>query len=130
MTPSGIKPVTFWLVAQCLNHATACPAATGILPQNKQNCAAKTPQTRRVCHFVSYRCAARQISVPVDQILAAVWFIYEHDPFRAVRFAHKDNLGAALCPATARISICVFQRDTALAILQVAVSHSCILGVR
>jgi hypothetical protein len=75
------------------------------------------PTTRRVCQFVSYLCAARQISVPVDQILAAVWLVYEHDPLGAVLFAHEDNLGAALCPVTARISVCVFQRDTALAIV-------------
>jgi len=79
---------------------------------------------------LSYLCVAGQISVPVDQILAAVWLVYEHDPLRAVQFTNKDNLGAALCPITARISICVFQQDTALAIAQMAVSYSCILEVR
>jgi hypothetical protein len=83
-----------------------------------------------VCQFVSYLRAACLISVPVDQILAAVWLVYEHDPLRAVRFTHKDDLGAALCPVTARISICVFQRDTALAVVQAAVSHPRILKVR
>ena len=84
----------------------------------------------RVCQFVPYLGAARQFSVPVDQILAAVGLVYEHDPLKAVRFAHKHDLGAALCPVTARISICVFQRDTAQSVVQVAVSHSCILEVR
>ena len=66
---------------------------------------------------MSYLCAAGQISVPVDQILAAVWLVYEHDLLRALWFANKDNLGAALCPVTAWISVCVFQQDTALAIV-------------
>ena len=79
---------------------------------------------------MSYLCAACLISVPVDQILAAVRLVYEHDPLRAVQFAHKDNLGAAVRPVTARISVCVFQQDTALAIVQVTVSHSCIVEVR
>jgi hypothetical protein len=90
----------------------------------------KPHKTRRVCQFVSYLCATRQISVPVDQIFAGVWLIYEHDPLGAVRFAHEDDLGGALCPVTAQISVCVFQRDTAQVVVQVAVSHSCILKGR
>jgi len=75
-------------------------------------------------------CATCPISVPVDQILAGVGLVYEHDPLGAVRLAHEDDLGAALCPVTARISVCVFQQDTAQAVVQVAVSHSCVLKVR
>jgi hypothetical protein len=32
VTPSGIKPVTFWFVAPCLNHyATVCPMAVSTI---------------------------------------------------------------------------------------------------
>ena len=83
-----------------------------------------------VRQFVSYLWAACQLSIPVDHILAALWLVYEHDLLGAVQFAHEDNLGAALCPVTAWISVCVFQQHTALAIVQPTVSYSCILEVR
>jgi hypothetical protein len=83
-----------------------------------------------VCQFVSYLLDARQTSVIVDQVLAAVCLIYERDPLRAMWFTHKDNLGAALGPINTWLSISVLQWYTALAVVQVAVSHTCILEVR
>ena len=116
-----------------MEPAPLCPrAVTVILPQNKQSCAAQTHKQggSPVCQFVSYLSAAYQISVPVDQVLAAVWLIYEHNLLGAMQFTHKDNLSAALSPVITLISICVFQWDTALAVVQVTVSHTCIAGIR